>query len=201
MIFPIRRYFFGLYQRFSAIATDVLHGNRATRAWPIQNSKMILRAVVFFLSQMIMSYLYFASVLYLAVHPYKGDIKWRIISRSSNSTRDYGSRSQRVVWWLDKVNLAVHTQRLCDVCHTWGVGAERRLENSFPEKIFHLHIWDNRWDCFARGGSFHKIHLSTTLHKLLFHFFKRERMTQHRRSFPYLFQQKQPTNHFICHKF
>lgn len=47
--------------------------------------------------QMIMSYLYFASVLYLAVHPYKGDIKWRIISRSSNSTRDYGSRSQRVV--------------------------------------------------------------------------------------------------------
>ncbi|XP_074625222.1 uncharacterized protein LOC141883593 isoform X2 [Acropora palmata] len=47
--------------------------------------------------QMIMSYLYFASVLYLAVHPYKGDIKWRIISRSSNSTRDYGSRSQTVV--------------------------------------------------------------------------------------------------------
>lgn len=123
---------------------------------------------------MIMSYLYFASVLYLAVHPYKGDIKWRIISRSSNSTRDYGSRSQRIVWLLDKVNLAVHIHRLCDVCYTWGVGAEQGLENSFTEKNFSSAYIRQSLKLFSKYDD----HFLKFISQHFFHSFKRERITQ-----------------------
>lgn len=35
-------------------------------------------------TQMLMSYVYFASVLYMAVHPPKNDLKWRVITRSNH---------------------------------------------------------------------------------------------------------------------
>lgn len=50
-------------------------------------------------TQMLLSYVYFASVLYMAVQPHKSDLKWRVISRSSNGTQgNYRSiNPQRVV--------------------------------------------------------------------------------------------------------
>lgn len=49
-------------------------------------------------TQMLMSYVYFASMLYLAVQPRKSDLKWRIVDRSSSSTPKYRSTNhQRVV--------------------------------------------------------------------------------------------------------
>ncbi|KAL9971112.1 hypothetical protein ACROYT_G023599 [Oculina patagonica] len=43
-------------------------------------------------TQMLMSYVYFASVLYMAVQPRKSDLKWKVISRSNN----YRSLNQRL---------------------------------------------------------------------------------------------------------
>lgn len=161
--FPSKDNFFAFFSHRDA--------NRAALAWPVQNSK--LQTFGFFRSQMIMSYLYFASVLYLAVHPYKGDVKWRIISRSSNSTRDYGSRSQRIVWLLDKVNLAVHIHRLCDVCYTWGVGAEQGLENSFTEKNFSSAYIRQSLKLFSKYDD----HFLKFISQHFFYSFKRERIT------------------------
>lgn len=43
---------------------------------------------------MLMSYVYFASVLYMAVQPRKSDLKWKVISRSNNNR----SLNQRLTW-------------------------------------------------------------------------------------------------------
>lgn len=76
---------------FFSISTATLCGIASVvpGLWPAQ----LIASV-----QMIMSYLYFASVLYLAIHPNKSDLKWRIISRSSSGARSQnGSGNQGIV--------------------------------------------------------------------------------------------------------
>lgn len=48
-------------------------------------------------TQMMMSYIYFASVLYMAVQPRKNDLKWKIINRSTGSSQNYRTINQRIV--------------------------------------------------------------------------------------------------------
>ena len=52
-----------------------------------------------FLSQMLMSYVYFASVLYMAVHPPKNDLKWRVITRSNHHRSLHHVRTVWNVCW------------------------------------------------------------------------------------------------------
>lgn len=50
-------------------------------------------------TQMLMSYVYFASVLYMAVHPPKNDLKWRVITRSNHHRSLHHVRTVWNVCW------------------------------------------------------------------------------------------------------
>lgn len=105
--------------------------------------------------QMFMSYVYFASTLYLAVQPRKSDLKWRIVNRRNCSIQNGQtcSRSnQRVVWGADETRKN----------HTLGIRRTQCLDILRARKLF----------CFCSLKAIeHTIAVSTNCKPLRFFFF------------------------------
>lgn len=76
-------------------AIEILHYSDFT----VYSSAINFVHLFWFLSQMLMSYVYFASVLYMAVHPPKNDLKWRVITRSNHHRSLHHVRTVWNVCW------------------------------------------------------------------------------------------------------
>ena len=76
-------------------AKEILHYSYFT----VYSSAINFVHLFWFLSQMLMSYVYFASVLYMAVHPPKNDLKWRVITRSNHHRSLHHVRTVWNVCW------------------------------------------------------------------------------------------------------
>ena len=76
-------------------AIEILHYSDFT----VYSSAINFVHLFLFLSQMLMSYVYFASVLYMAVHPPKNDLKWRVITRSNHHRSLHHVRTVWNVCW------------------------------------------------------------------------------------------------------
>lgn len=76
-------------------AIEIVHYSDFT----VYSSAINFVHLFWFLSQMLMSYVYFASVLYMAVHPPKNDLKWRVITRSNHHRSLHHVRTVWNVCW------------------------------------------------------------------------------------------------------